>query len=650
MSFSLDEFDCFSLSMASGSTLDTDFGVVVVDSDGDGAALQRPFDVWSYLGLQYSLNSTPLDGMVVYISVGALLIITVLLARTHPKQSVSFIFTDYVNQTGWKSEAWFYSGSPARLMEPKENVLRVMMGSAFLSTIAGFPMIFVLMFCIKTPDNLLAPIGGQPVSQLLLESLDFEALAIIGHLIYTVCMFAATICTLPAPSLVLCQRHLCVLFIVVALGSIQMGSTAAISAILGGGIVLLYVVYEIVLRASKKAQQMMNEPSPGQASHSGETNAQPNAAEQQSASPSSLSPPQRTGDITTQVRLLGRQESNFPHIFRDGGGGGTVSGQDLIIFADGMYTRGPPPTDPSRMVNFISNSIAVLGPSGAATTTIRRVTDTGSEAKGPDQALPFLEDQGETPSSHAIWPNENIATIQGGTIGVTFSEVIDRRLFRQQKQALLYNTPIEIHVQQPHAAGDAAVVSVSRPHKSLFLVGEPMFGSFVTYATDDYLYLFGRVSETDNPRSNGLKLARVRPADWANRQLYEYWNGQAFGPEMPARDDNGAANVLCYTQEIFGKHYGPGAGDIFWSDVYKEYILLFQSAGAALDDNCNHALTGGWSAPESIFKIPRASDGFSYAFHAYPNMSPDGKVVPITWTQDSKSQSCSIYTGEIVFT
>lgn len=64
----------------------------------------------------------------------------------------------------------------------------------------------------------------------------------------------------------------------------------------------------------------------------------------------------------------------------------------------------------------------------------------------------------------------------------------------------------------------------------------------------------------------------------------------------------------------------------------------------------SHELTGGWSKPVSIFKIPRATDGFSYAFHAYPNMDPKGKVVPITWTQDSKALSTSIDTGEIVFT
>lgn len=340
-----------------------------------------------------------------------------------------------------------------------------------------------------------------------------------------------------------------------------------------------------IKHASNKAQQIMHDESTAQAGSSSQTKTEP-STEEHPLPPAS--PPVHTGRITTQVHLLGKQQSNFPHIFRDGGGGGTVSGQELIIFADGTYTNGPPPTDPSLIVNFISNSIAVLGPSGAATTTIRRVTDTGSADKGPNQALPFFTDQGETPFSHGIWPNENIASIQGGTVGVTFPEVIDRNLFKQQKQALLYNTPIEIHVKSAHGT---ATVSVSRPHKSLFLYGEPMFGSFASYvATRDgdesYLYLFARVSEAGNLHSNGLKLARVRPADWANRQRYQYWNGRAFASEMPALDDKGVANVLSYSQELFGKNYGPGTGDIFWSEVYKEYILLFQSAGAALDDSC----------------------------------------------------------------
>ena len=249
-----------------------------------GMVLALVFDIPLFRLYPYLLKS-----MVVYINAGALFILIVLLARTHPKQTASFVFVDFVNQTDWKSNGVvFFIGllpgvssvngfdSVAHLAdevpEPKKNIPRVMMGSALLSTLAGIPMILVMMFCTTNPDNLLAPIGNQPVAQLLLDSLDSEALTIIGILVYTICMFAASICTLTAFSRVLwsTSRLGCFpfsgfmatinthydlpvnaifvgFFLVVALGAIQLGSSTAINAILGGGIVLLYTSYEIVL-------------------------------------------------------------------------------------------------------------------------------------------------------------------------------------------------------------------------------------------------------------------------------------------------------------------------------------------------------------------------------------------------------------------
>lgn len=300
-----------------------------------------------------------------------------------------------------------------------------------------------------------------------------------------------------------------------------------------------------------------------------------------SAAPMPASTTQRVDNISTEVRMLGRQESNFPHIFRDGGGGGTVGGLNLIIFADGSYTRGPPPTDNREIVSFISNSVAVIG------STIKTVTDTGTMERGPDQAIPFYESDGEVPMNTGVWPNQNIAPILDGSSGVTFPAVIDRPRFAAQKDPLLYNTPVEIRIQngRPH---------VTRPAKSLFMQDEPLFGTFAAFpGSDGFLYLFACVSKTDKPQSNGLKLARVLPQAWADRTQYEYWDGQQFGLLMPEMDDGGVANVFHYSQEAFGKHYGPGTGDVFWSNLYGQYILLFQNAAAAFDNSGKFLLHPG---------------------------------------------------------
>ena len=422
-----------------------------------------------------------------------------------------------------------------------------------------------------------------------------------------------------------------------------------------------------IKKASKKAKVLVHE----QQGSSASTSSGPGKPQT-----SPLSDPVHVDSKFSSVRgrSFGQQISNFPHIFRDGGGGGTVNGQHIIMFADGTYTRGLPPTDLSRMVSFVSNSIGVLGSNTSATTSIARVTDAGTPDRGPDQAIPFFTSQGETPHDTAVWPNCNVATVVEAdastrdVYGVSFPEVIDRNAFRAQKEALLYNTPIAIRMDAKQRP------VVTRPQQSLFMRGEVTFGSFCLYSDavgsssvsgaaagggsggSGYLYLFGRISDPKSSKSNGLKLARVRPQGqaWAKRSNYEFWDGKQWGRRMPAMLDDGVANVFNYSVDGFGTHYGPGSGDIWWSSAHQVYVMLFQSGAAAALDNSVYlsystSLTGGWSKPVSVFKITHAPDGPSYAFHAYPNMmDATGSVVPISWTLDSKSQSCRIYTGEII--
>ncbi|KAH8661737.1 amino acid/polyamine transporter I [Ilyonectria robusta] len=237
----------------------------------------------------FKLYPYMLNGMVLYINLGALFVFIVLLIRTHPKQSASFVFADLVNNTGWSSNGVVFflgllPGATAvncfegaahladEMPEPKKNVPRVMVGSAVLSAISGLPMILVYMFCNIKPDNLLDPIGGQPIAQLLVDSLDSEALVIVAVLIYLIAMLAATVClltgfsrtiwavslqnALPGSSFIAAVNSyydlpvnsvVCGSVLTIAIGTIQLGSTTAINAVLGGGIVMCYLSYMIVL-------------------------------------------------------------------------------------------------------------------------------------------------------------------------------------------------------------------------------------------------------------------------------------------------------------------------------------------------------------------------------------------------------------------
>ncbi|KAH6982403.1 putative choline and nitrogen mustard permease [Ilyonectria destructans] len=237
----------------------------------------------------FKLYPYMLKGMVVYINLGSLYVLIALLVRTHPKQSASFVFADFVNNTGWSSNGVvFFLGllpgatavncfeGAAHLAEempnPKKNVPRVMLGSALMSGISGLPMILVYMFCNTKPENLLDPIGGQPIAQLLVDSLDSEALVVIAVLIYILVMLAANVCLLTGFSRIIwaVSRHgalpgsgfisavnsyydlpvnavIAGSVLIIAIGTIQLGSTTAINAILGGGIVMCYLSYMIVL-------------------------------------------------------------------------------------------------------------------------------------------------------------------------------------------------------------------------------------------------------------------------------------------------------------------------------------------------------------------------------------------------------------------
>ncbi|KAF2027270.1 putative choline and nitrogen mustard permease [Setomelanomma holmii] len=237
----------------------------------------------------FKLYPYMLKSMVLGINLGAVFVLIVLLVRTHPKQSASFVFADLVNMTGWKSNGVVFflgllPGATAvnafegaahladEIPNPKRNIPRVMLGSAVLSTLVGFPMILVYMFCIVDPDKLLAPIGGQPIAQLLLDGLDSEVLTIIAILVYILVLLAGSICLITTFSRIVwsigrqgalpfsdwmatintnyelpTNAVACCTILIIALGSIILGSTTAINAVLGGGLITLYLTYILVI-------------------------------------------------------------------------------------------------------------------------------------------------------------------------------------------------------------------------------------------------------------------------------------------------------------------------------------------------------------------------------------------------------------------
>ncbi|KIM95843.1 hypothetical protein OIDMADRAFT_45128 [Oidiodendron maius Zn] len=228
-----------------------------------------------------------LKTMVWYTNLGAIFIFITLLIRASPKQSAKSVFVDIINLTGWDSKGVvFFIGllpgvtavnafdSAAHMSEempePTKQVPKVMVISALLSFIATIPMVLVYMFCIVDQEALYTPVGGQPIIQLFVDSMASLPMTIVSTvlLIISMMMSAVTVLTTfsriwwslardngtPFPHLFSKIRSSDELPIpailfgfagAVALGAIELGSTTAINAILGAGIICIMVSYVV---------------------------------------------------------------------------------------------------------------------------------------------------------------------------------------------------------------------------------------------------------------------------------------------------------------------------------------------------------------------------------------------------------------------
>lgn len=223
--------------------------------------------------------------MILYTNAGAIFIFVAILVQANPKQSASAVFVDIINLTGWDSKGVvFFIGllpgvtavnafdSAAHMSEempePKKQVPKVMVISAVLSFVAAIPMVLAYMFSIVDQEALYNPVGDQPIIQLFLDSMASLPLTIISSLLLIISMIMSAVTVLTTFSRIWWSlarengtpfSHLfsktsgtnelpvpAILFgfaATVALGAIQLGSTTAINAILGAGIICMMLSY-----------------------------------------------------------------------------------------------------------------------------------------------------------------------------------------------------------------------------------------------------------------------------------------------------------------------------------------------------------------------------------------------------------------------
>ncbi len=141
--------------------------------------------------------------------------------------------------------------------------------------------------------------------------------------------------------------------------------------------------------------------------------------------------------------------STFDGVSRDGGGGGLVNGEHLIVFSDTMTTNSD-----DQIIGFNSNSVAYLDAN-----TPTSLTDFGSNGI-PYLGIPFTANESAWTAANSgsrmiIWPGSAIAPMPDGVSGVAVYNVAE--LASNGDATALYSTMVKY---EPNSSGPQATRAV----------------------------------------------------------------------------------------------------------------------------------------------------------------------------------------------
>lgn len=319
-------------------------------------------------------------------------------------------------------------------------------------------------------------------------------------------------------------------------------------------------------------------------------------------------------------------------VFRDGGGGVTVGGHNLMMFSD-SYTTNQEGNASAPMTSFNANTFAYATVSNTQsshschtdafqTSSPSVLSDFGSNG------LPVLEialESNETYQGngrYAVWPSQSMITFGSTAVGVV-PVVINTN----DPSAIVYqyNTLVQVTI------GSSGPVATRLVPNLFSYTNEIPYGSFgILSGPDGYTYLFAA-------DTTGLKAARVQNtlAALQNRNLYQYYNRGVWSSIMPAQND-AQSNIFNYTANYFGDIVGLYSGEMFFSPYHNTYVLVFMDGWVdgsfQVVYSTNGQLTGPWSSPSTIYCPAAASNTWNYAGHAYPAMDPTGKTLTLSYT------------------
>ncbi|KAH7144405.1 amino acid permease [Dactylonectria estremocensis] len=215
----------------------------------------------------------------------AFVAITITLGVMAPKNTSSFVFTEFVNSSGWKSDgvSWLVGMQSAvypflgydaachlaeELPHAARNVPLAMVGSVVVNGVIGFIYVIVLLYCSSSLEALLTTPTGFPFMQIFLDATQSRAGATVMSLMIVLIATAATVAGVASTSRTLwafardkatpfdktlshvnpklqvpVNSVILVLVLQVLLGLIYLGNATAFNAVLSMAIIGLYLSY-----------------------------------------------------------------------------------------------------------------------------------------------------------------------------------------------------------------------------------------------------------------------------------------------------------------------------------------------------------------------------------------------------------------------
>lgn len=227
--------------------------------------------------------------LVLCMSLSTIIIVFVsILAASPSYQSASFVFTDFVNVSGWNGGIalltgavgvnWGFSCLDAvthlaeEIPDPRRNVPKALIGTVVVGMITAFPISLAILFCIQDIDAVIATPTLVPSIELFNQAFSGNHAAVIGLqslvLISTLgslwgvhtwqsrlawsfardhgLPFSRWIGHIsPSPYDVPLYAHAWSAFWVGVLGCLYLGSTVAFNSFVGGAILMQYITYSI---------------------------------------------------------------------------------------------------------------------------------------------------------------------------------------------------------------------------------------------------------------------------------------------------------------------------------------------------------------------------------------------------------------------